>query len=368
MFGTYNMTSPLTKYTLIPCVNCGSPPEDHEPFINTVVSHHGHMYGDPLEIVLCSKCGLVFLNPQPTRDALDEFYREEYYQKTPTTIDVDALISNKKWQRDFLFTWLKKQISVDIRDWDILDIGSGYGVWLQWFDKSNRMSGIDSSKQASKVARDLFGINAYQSDFLANDLMDEQYDLITGLAIIEHFNDPLEALIELNRLLKKNGYLYLQTPDIHGMVLRQGYSRYFKVVHTYYYSLHTLTSLLEKAGFEVIASRRRPHLIETTGFLFPNNYWSGEIDILALKKHRPSLEDARSHPPTNNDRDDAFTSLRSAIERDRFYIWYAKLYRTAIIRIPFKFIFKLASLMKLPRSIFKVQAERLGLDIESSAG
>jgi len=359
------MTSPLTKYALIPCVNCGSPPEDHETFINTMVSHHGHMYGDKLEIVLCSKCGLVFLNPQPTRDALDLFYREEYYQKTPEVVDIEALKTSKKWQRDFLFTWLENQIPDDILDWDILDIGSGYGVWLQWFDQSNRMSGIDSSKQASKVARDIFGINAYQSDFLANDLMDEQYDLITGLAIIEHFNDPLEALIELNRLLKNNGYLYLQTPDIHSMVLRQGFSRYFKVVHTYYYSLQTLTSLLVKAGFEVIVSRRRPHLIETSGFLFPNNYWSGEIDILAVKKQRSSLDDARRQPPASNDRDGAYTSLKSAIERDRFYIWYANLYRMAIIRIPFKLIFKLAALIKLPRSIFKVQADRLGLDFDS---
>ena len=362
------MTSNLNKYASIPCVNCGSPPEEHELYINTVVAHHGHMNGDPLKVVVCSKCGLVFLNPQPTRDALDEFYREEYYQKTPTTIDIDALISNKKWQHDFLFTWLEEQIPVDIRDWDILDIGSGYGVWLQWFDKSNRMSGIDSSRQASKVARDLFGIKAYQSDFLANDLMDEHYDLITGLAIIEHFNDPLEALTELNRLLKENGYLYLQTSDIHGMVLRQGFSRYFKVVHTYYYSFKTLTSLLVKAGFEVIASRRRPHMIETAGFLFPNNYWSGEIDILAAKRHRLSLDYARRQPPTNNDQEDAINSLKFATERDRFYILYAKLYRMAIIRIPFKMMFKLAALLKLPRSIFKVQADRLGLDIENLAG
>jgi SAM-dependent methyltransferase len=356
------------KYELISCVNCGSPPEEHEHFIGSKVAHHGHMYGDPLEIVVCSKCGLVFLNPQPTREALDQFYREEYYQETPLYSDIDALKSTKIWQRDFLFTWLVEHIPEGINDWDILDIGSGFGVWLQWFDSSNRLSGIDSSKQASKVAQELFGINAYQMDFLTNDLKDGQFDLITGLAIIEHFNDPLEALIELNRLLKTGGYLYLQTPDIHGLVLRQGISRYFKVVHTFYFSILTLSSLLTKSGFDIIATRRRSCLVETSGILYPNNYWSGELDLLAIKRSSQSLDDAKSRPAEGNDLDAAVSSLRSALKRDRFYINYAKLYRLAGIRILFKGLFKIADLIKLPKSIFEVQAELLGLKFREPTG
>lgn len=356
------------KYKIISCVNCGSPPEEHEHFIRSKVAHHGHMYGDPLEIVVCSRCGLVFLNPQPTREALDEFYREEYYQETHHYSDIDALKSAKIWQRDFLFTWLVENIPERINDRDILDIGSGFGVWLQWFDRSNRLSGIDSSKQASKIAQELFGINAYQMDFLANDLKDRQFDLITGLAIIEHFNDPLEALIELNRLLKNDGYLYLQTPDIHGLVLRQGISRYFKVVHTFYFSILTLSSLLTKAGFDIVSTRRRPCLIETSGILYPNNYWSGELDLLAIKKRPQSLDDARSKPAEGNNRDAVVLSLRSALKRDRFYINYAKLYRLAVVRILFKGLFKIAKLIKLPKSIFEVQAKRLGLELRNSAG
>jgi len=329
-----------------------------------MVAHLGHMVGDPLEIVLCTKCGLVFLNPQPTSDALDEFYRDEYYQKIPTSVDIESLVSQKTWQRDFLFTWLVDHIPVAIKNWDILDIGSGFGVWLQWFDKSNRMTGIDSSIQATRVAKESFEVNAVQANFLENDLKDEQYDLVTGLAIIEHFNDPLEALVEMNRLLKNGGYIYLQTPDIHGMVLRQGISGFFKVVHTFYYSIDTLSSLLGKAGFEVIAVRQRPPLIETSAVLFPNNYWSGELDILAVKKAVISLEEARQQPSKSCDQDAAISSLNSALNRDRFYISYAKIYRKALIRIPFKAVFRAAAILKLPPSIFEVQAARLGLDVK----
>jgi len=238
------MAEQMSKYEAVDCVNCGSIPSEHEMFVQTSVAHHGHLRGDDLTTVVCPNCGLVFLNPQPTTDALDRFYRDEYYAKSPQITDVDALKSQKLWQRDFLYTWLVEQIPEKINNWDILDIGSGYGVWLQWFDESNRMAGIESSKQASKVASELFGIKVYQEDFLINQLPDDVYDLVTGLAIIEHFNDPLAALVEMNVLLKSEAYLYLQTPDVHGMVLRQGIPRYFKVVHTYYYSIETLSSLL----------------------------------------------------------------------------------------------------------------------------
>ena len=327
-------------------------------FIQSKVTHHGHMRGDPLTVVICPQCGLVFLNPQPSPRALNRFYSEEYYAGSRPVTDA-ALTSSKLWQRDFLFTWLTDNLPVPVEDWDILDIGAGYGTWLQWFDKSNRATGIESSHQACEVARSVFGHNMHETDFLANELPGDTFDLITGLAIIEHFNDPLEALVEMNRLLKMGGYLYLQTPDIHGMVLRQGITRYFKVVHTYYFSLETLSSLLVKAGFEITATRRRPPLVETTSFLSPDNYWSGELDILAKKRENRDLVDARVLPHNCNNIDAVITSLNVALIRDRTYINYARVHRKPIIRIPFKLLFHLARSLHLPRSMFKEQEKNL---------
>jgi SAM-dependent methyltransferase len=319
------------------------------------------MRGDPLTVVVCTVCGLVFLNPQPTPEALDQFYSQEYYSKSPTITDAKSLTQEKIWQWDFLFNWLVDNLLGEIKDWDILDIGAGYGTWLQWFDKSNRVAGIESSQQACKVAVSIFGLKVYESDFLTNDLPAEGYDLVSGLAIIEHFNDPLAALVEMNRLLKTGGSLYLQTPDVHGMVLRQGIARYYKVVHTYYYSLVTLSSLLAKAGFEIAASRRRSPLVETSGVLYPDNYWSGELDVLAVKRENRKLEEARAAAHTSDDKESVVRSLGAALVRDKFYIGYAKVYKMPLIRIPFKILFKAVKGLKVPRSIFEEQARVLKL-------
>lgn len=350
------MTSRPSKYQVISCANCASLPNTHQTFIETRVTHYGHMQGDPLTVVVCPVCGLVFLNPQPTPAALKQFYSGEYYAKAAPVRSAAALTAEKAWQREFLFTWLLDHLPEPVQGWNILDIGAGYGTWLSWFDPSNRVAGIENSRQACEVARSVFQLEMVESDFLSNGLGGDTYDLLSGLAIIEHFNDPLHALVEMNRLLKPGRYLYLQTPDVHGMVLRQGIARYFKVVHTFYYSLETLTSLLGKAGFEVIASRRRLPLIRTSSLLYPENYWSGELDILAVKRKNRTLEDASNQPHTSSDREAVRASLAAALQRDRFYIPYASLYQKPLIRIPFKLLFRLARKLRPPASIFKEQA------------
>jgi 2-polyprenyl-3-methyl-5-hydroxy-6-metoxy-1,4-benzoquinol methylase len=41
-----------------------------------------------------------------------------------------------------------------------------------------------------------------------------RYDAIIMIALIEHFVDPLAAMIGIQRLLKPNGFVYIDTPNI----------------------------------------------------------------------------------------------------------------------------------------------------------
>ena len=60
-------------FSMIPCVNCGSLPGEHETLVSTKVLHHGRVYGAPLVVVVCPRCGMVFLNPQPKPEILAQF-------------------------------------------------------------------------------------------------------------------------------------------------------------------------------------------------------------------------------------------------------------------------------------------------------
>lgn len=45
---------------------------------------------------------------------------------------------------------------------------------------------------------------------------DEKFDLVIAQEVLEHVNDPFKAIEEISRVLKKDGYFYLQLPFIIG--------------------------------------------------------------------------------------------------------------------------------------------------------
>ncbi len=313
----------------IQCANCDAGAEQHRLLIETQVTHRGHLHGLPLRVVVCDRCGLTFLDPQPTPAALQRFYEREYYADAKP-ISAEARMQEKDWQRTILLPWVLAHLP-PVKNWSILDIGCGYGEWLRHFDRSNRLLGIEQSESAARAANERFGVEVRQCDFLANGYEAGRFDLVTGLAIIEHFSDPLAALVQVNRITRTGGFIYLQTPDLHALVLRKGVPRYFKLVHTYYYTLATLKSLLRKAGFEIVAARQRPAVLSTSDALRPGNYWAGELDVLGRKTADVSLAEAHAHPGTGDAPGESAALLAAAQARDERYARLTALYRVPVI-------------------------------------
>ena len=344
----------------VSCVNCNTSSAEHRRLLKTRVIHRGRFYGQPLTIVACPNCGLVFQNPQPSAEQLNLFYKKDYY--SGKAFSAEKRVGKKSVLMELLYRWLTGHLS-EIDSWRILDIGAGYGQWLNMFDKSNKLLGIESSTQAIAGAKELFGIDMLNTDFMKSRLERGSFDLVTGLAVIEHFLDPLEALVAMNRILRKGGYLYLHTPDFFGMVLRKGIAKYFKIVHTFYYSTETLASLLEKAGFRVVASRRIPAVVETSSLWNPGNYFDGRLDIVAQKEQDFDPGTARQRAYRADDIDSVIRCYQETLKRDRLYHRVSSLRRHNIWRYPTALFLALCSafamiMVKKPRSKYDVLRER----------
>jgi ubiquinone/menaquinone biosynthesis C-methylase UbiE len=147
----------------------------------------------------------------------------------------------------------------------ILDIGSGHGTWLCLlfrFAKSisqGNVSALEPSTQACAKLRGRFpAINVVQGVLSSARLPNDEFDAIVCGALIEHLTDPLAGLVEMNRLLKPGGRLFLVTPSAEPRSFRYGLNRFFKFVHTTYFTERTLASMLAKSGFEIAHSRIDP--------------------------------------------------------------------------------------------------------------
>jgi SAM-dependent methyltransferase len=82
-------------------------------------------------------------------------------------------------------------------------------------------------------------------------LKDESIDIAIGLALIEHLRDPSHFLDEVQRILKKGGALWLDTPDIEAC----GTDFWNDPTHVHPYTRNSFRVLLEMNGFvEVMIS------------------------------------------------------------------------------------------------------------------
>ena len=70
------------------------------------------------------------------------------------------------------------------------------------------------------------------------------FDLVTALQVVEHIEDPLSFLHDLGKNIKLDGYLYLELPNIHDIMLDgyhiAGYEEfYYREPHVSYFSEKT---------------------------------------------------------------------------------------------------------------------------------
>lgn len=98
----------------------------------------------------------------------------------------------------------------------------------------------------------------YDCDITNIPMEDLSIDVVLLTEVMEHLPEPLLALKELNRILKKGGYLYITVP--------QGWGEH-QPPHDYYrYTQYGLHYLLEKANFEVEKVEKRGGYLKYIAF------------------------------------------------------------------------------------------------------
>jgi len=103
---------------------------------------------------------------------------------------------------------------------NVLDIscGTGYGIPLLSNDKTNHISGVDISTNATKrsiqLTNNTKGVSILRMDNNCNlGFKSESFDTIVSFETIEHLSDPSQFVREISRVLKPNGLFIVSTPN-----------------------------------------------------------------------------------------------------------------------------------------------------------
>lgn len=135
----------------------------------------------------------------------------------------------------------------------VVDVGSSVG----WVERAmlkmevKEITGIEPAKEVLEFAKkNIKGVNFILGDALNIPVKDKYADLVFLFDVLEHVPPGTEkkALIEIRRILKKNGLLLLSTPHDNFFIKTLDPAWYFGHRH---YSVEKVRELVEKSGFKV---------------------------------------------------------------------------------------------------------------------
>nr|UXE45420.1 hypothetical protein Hi04_10k_c4773_00035 [uncultured bacterium] len=231
------------------CIVCGS--NSRSLLFRTRDRHYG-IPGE-FEIFRCDACSLVHLFPMPTEQELISFYPEDYYA-------YQEVARKKPWKQ-----FVKKLIGYNIHTNDphfsragrVLDVGCGSGEFLLEMRKKGwDVYGVEPKVLGANIGHRTAGIHIAQGTLPCATAMfpDGMFDYVRSNHSFEHIRDPSTALAEMKRLLSPVGKLFIGVPNIASLNAKV-FGRYWwylgAPVHTFNYSVKTLSALLEKSGFRI---------------------------------------------------------------------------------------------------------------------
>jgi SAM-dependent methyltransferase len=132
-----------------------------------------------------------------------------------------------------------------------LELGSASGYFLATIKEHvNSVRGVESHKLLRQYAQEI-GIETAET---VGELKNATFDRIFMFFLLEHVGDPIEYLKGIKKLMKKDGKLFIEVPNVEDALFsvydippfRQFY---FTPAHQYYYSKKTLSTIIEKSGF-----------------------------------------------------------------------------------------------------------------------
>ncbi|MGD2186687.1 MAG: class I SAM-dependent methyltransferase [Desulfobacterales bacterium] len=252
--------SDQTRFTEVACPACGS--EQREPGLVKL----------EFKYMLCSGCGSLYLSPRPPVKMYELYYRESdsvrfwsthFFKET-----ADARRQKIFRPRALLVEEWAKRCDLSPGDGGLfVDIGSGYGIFLQEVKRLelfNRIIGIEPAPNLAQIGREQ-GFEIIERKIEAIKDGEITATFATAFEVLEHVFNPLEFLMSSSRILRPGGTLMLTTLTVSGFDIQTLWEN-SKSVHPPHH-----INLLSVEGIRRLVERSGLHMVELST--------PGELDV-----------------------------------------------------------------------------------------
>lgn len=200
----------------------------------------------------CLGCGLVMTNPQPTSEALDDFYAHHYRRyyrqsEAPTMNYIRALRIDERTAATVDFLIARGELRPGMA---VLDVGASEGSMLRAVGDrlpTTRRVAIEPDSGLGRFTVQHAGCQMHSTLDEFRDSHPEPVDLVIMNHVLEHIKNPVQFLASLKPLLSSNARVYIDVPDL------QEYHKLsaLHIAHLYHFGQDTLVRTAANAGYTV---------------------------------------------------------------------------------------------------------------------
>lgn len=225
-------------------------------------------------MVCCQKCGMFYINPQPTNGMLAQHYTKDYL---PFVEEKNPII---RFLRRVYYAFEIRKIGKYLKNRkSILEIGSGRGDFLfELKRKKYIVKGIELNKVAIKTAEKFHGLDLLHGSIFNGNFRDSEFDCIIMRYVLEHLKDPVSTIKEVYRILTDKGILIINTPNLNSLeykIFRNYWSEFDYPRHLFIFSADLIKYWLSTKGFRV---QEICHMAVPLG-------WTNSIRLVLKKKY-----------------------------------------------------------------------------------
>lgn len=239
------------------CLVCGS---NQSVFIGSGIDVEFKTSNDEWKTFMCVGCGHYYLNPRPALVESNSIYPDDYYPAISLVTKSEKIIGKLRRfidRRKFSFF-----LKTDCKNLCLVDIGCGDGRLLATlrrnFPGGCRLIGVDFLiDPQTQIFFKKHNIE-YISGLMENinlQLHDVSADLVIMTQVIEHLWQPNLILDNISKILKKDGFLLIETPNPESFCKRFQGGKYWggwhRPRHLNLFTKNSMFELANKHGYKV---------------------------------------------------------------------------------------------------------------------
>lgn len=252
-----------TKTELVSCDLCGS--DSYKTVF--VGSDLRHPAPGEYRMVECAACGLLYVNPRPSEEAISSHYPTDY---APYHSGGRWLESITRMLRKREASRIAERLPKSAR---VLEIGCAAGDLLLHLKNAGLdATGVEMSPFAAEAAREQ-GLNVHTGVLASAPLAKNDYDAVVMRAVIPHLPSPNTELGLVASFLKHGGLLFItieNAASLERRVFGRDWYGYDIPRHLNLFTPSTVKKLLELHDMKVVRF----------AFSMAPNYWVGSMNFM----------------------------------------------------------------------------------------